>query len=103
LTKIIISVIIYTMRKDMPANPFAASEADKAANLAQVKTHREELDEIRGTHGSDGPLVDAISKFGLRAMDRGEEISAGFEHAAEDLGVLAVTAPQTIREHRNKK
>lgn len=85
------------MAYEFKPNPFETSEADKAANLARVKAERDALDEIRG-YGSDGVVVDAISEFGLKAMDASEKAAEGFTNAVSDLGALAVTAPSIAIE-----
>jgi hypothetical protein len=87
------------MAYEFKPNPFETPEADKAANLARVKAQRDALDEIRG-YGSDGVVVDAVSEFGLKAMDASEKAAEGFTNAASDLGTLAVTAPSVIKEKR---
>ncbi len=86
------------MAREIEPNPFATSEADKAANLARVKAAREANDEVRG-FGSDGPVVEAASDFGLKAMDVGERATEGFMGAVEDL----TTVPSTIREKLGSK
>lgn len=74
-------------------NPFKTKPDQKAANLERVRAEREAKDEIRG-FGSDGPIVEAVSDFGLRAMDVGEQAIDGFINAAEE----AATIPGTLRE-----
>lgn len=89
------------MAYEFRPNPFEASPEAKEANLARVKAERDALDETRG-YGSDGVVVDAVSKFGLKAMDTGEKAAEGFSNAASDLGTLAVTGPSVLRERRSK-
>jgi len=93
LTFLTISAIIGTMARNIQPNPFETSEADKAVNLARVKAERDAKDEVRG-FGSDGPVVEALSDFGLKAMDVGEVATQGFVNAADDL----TTLPGTLRE-----
>lgn len=88
MTLINISAIIDTMK----ANPFETSPEQKAANLARARADRDALDEVRG-FGSDGPVMEAMSGFGLRAMDVGEHAVEGFMDAAGD----AATLPGTLR------
>ena len=76
----------------MPANPFATSEAQKAANLAHVRRERDALDEIRG-FGNEGVLMETAMDVGEKLMDVGEQATESFERAVEDLGTLAAASP----------
>ncbi len=86
-----------TMSYEFKANPFETSPEQKNANLARVKAERDALDGVRG-FGSDGPVVEALSGFGLRAMDAGEQATEGFVNAVEEVATL----PRTIKDKVGK-
>lgn len=89
----------------MPANPFETPEETRKANIARVKTEREDMDEVRG-FGNAGVVGDAINKtIGERIMDS-ETVTGAVERTFEDpnatLGSIVISVTSPIRERRRR-